>query len=83
MKVDIFVNIKHITTNCKQHLNLIVCSFLYLLYLVNSCSTHKLQTVYTLRELKSPVWLKHDIYHNGVDGWKATIKITKDKYPKP
>ena len=24
-----------------------------------------------------------DIYHNGVDGWKATIKITKDKYPKP
>ena len=24
-----------------------------------------------------------DIYHNGVDGWKATIKATKDKYPKP
>jgi len=24
-----------------------------------------------------------DIYHNGVDGWKATIKTTKDKYPKP
>jgi hypothetical protein len=24
-----------------------------------------------------------DIYHNGIDGWKATIKITKDKYPKP
>jgi hypothetical protein len=23
-----------------------------------------------------------DIYHNGVDGWKATIKVTKDKYPK-
>ena len=23
-----------------------------------------------------------DIYHNGVDGWKTTIKITKDKYPK-
>ena len=23
-----------------------------------------------------------DIYHNGVSGWKATIKITKDKYPK-
>ena len=23
-----------------------------------------------------------DIYHNGIDGWKATIKITKDKYPK-
>ena len=23
-----------------------------------------------------------DIYHNGIDGWKATIKKTKDKYPK-
>jgi len=23
-----------------------------------------------------------DIYHNGVDGWKATIKSTKDKFPK-
>ena len=23
-----------------------------------------------------------DIYHNGVDGWKATIKTIKDKYPK-
>tara|TARA_B100000900_G_C20514624_1_gene689523 strand:- start:141 stop:419 length:279 start_codon:yes stop_codon:yes gene_type:complete len=23
-----------------------------------------------------------DIYHNGIDGWKSTIKITKDKYPK-
>ena len=23
-----------------------------------------------------------DIYHNGVDGWKATIKATKGKYPK-
>ena len=24
-----------------------------------------------------------DIYHNGIDGWKTTIKTTKDKYPKP
>ena len=23
-----------------------------------------------------------DLYHNGIDGWKATIKVTKDKYPK-
>ena len=23
-----------------------------------------------------------NIYHNGIDGWKATIKTTKDKYPK-
>ena len=32
-----------------------------------------------------PTWQDQldDIYHNGVDGWKATIKVTKDKYPKP
>ena len=23
-----------------------------------------------------------DLYHNGIDGWKTTIKVTKDKYPK-
>tara|TARA_Y100001970_G_scaffold102300_1_gene128496 strand:- start:128 stop:421 length:294 start_codon:yes stop_codon:yes gene_type:complete len=23
-----------------------------------------------------------DIYHNGIDGWKTTIKATKDKFPK-
>ena len=23
-----------------------------------------------------------DIYHNGIDGWKSTIKATKDKFPK-
>jgi len=23
-----------------------------------------------------------DIFHNGVKGWKATIQLTKDKYPK-
>ena len=23
-----------------------------------------------------------DIYHNGINAWKATIKATKDKYPK-
>ena len=24
-----------------------------------------------------------NIYHNGIDAWKSTIKATKDKYPKP
>ena len=24
-----------------------------------------------------------DIFHNGLDAWKATIQTTKDKYPKP
>ena len=23
-----------------------------------------------------------DIYHNGIDGWKTTIKTVKNKYPK-
>lgn len=23
-----------------------------------------------------------DIYHNGIDGWKTTIKVTKDRHPK-
>ena len=23
-----------------------------------------------------------DLYHNGIDGWKSTIKAIKDKYPK-
>ena len=23
-----------------------------------------------------------DLYHNGIDGWKTTIKSVKDKYPK-
>ena len=23
-----------------------------------------------------------DIYHNGIDSWKTTIKAVKDKYPK-
>ena len=31
-----------------------------------------------------PTWQDQldDIYHNGIDGWKTTIKVTKDKYPK-
>jgi len=35
-----------------------------------------------LTEYPSIVDQLDDIYHNGIDGWKATIKTTKDKYPK-
>ena len=35
------------------------------------------------REYPSVVDQLDDIYHNGIDAWKATIKTTKDKYPKP
>ena len=36
------------------------------------------------RELEYPSIIDQldDIYHNGIDGWKATIKATKYKYPK-
>ena len=36
------------------------------------------------RELEYPTIQDQldDIYHNGIDGWKATIKAVKDKYPK-
>ena len=34
------------------------------------------------KEYPSLVDQLDDIYHNGIDGWKTTIKVTKDKYPK-
>jgi len=34
------------------------------------------------KEYPSTVDQLDDIYHNGIDGWKATIKAVKDKYPK-
>ena len=51
----------------------------------------KLETEYTNNkyqrdreaEYPSVVDQLDDIYHNGIDAWKATIKTTKDKYPKP
>ena len=38
----------------------------------------------TNKKFGYPSWQDQldDIYHNGIDGWKATIKVTKDKYPK-
>jgi len=34
------------------------------------------------KEYPSIVDQLDDIYHNGVTGWKKTIKAVKDKYPK-
>ena len=34
------------------------------------------------KEYPSIVDQLDDIYHNGIEGWKATIKVTKDKYSK-
>jgi hypothetical protein len=42
------------------------------------------RVIIDLRKKAYPSWQDQldDIYHNGIDGWKATIKTTKDKYPK-
>ena len=42
------------------------------------------RVIIDLRKKSYPIWEDQfdDIYHNGIDAWKATIKTTKDKYPK-
>ena len=42
------------------------------------------RVIIDLRKKAYPSWQDQldDIYHNGIDAWKATIKATKDKYPK-
>ena len=42
------------------------------------------KVIIDLRKKSYPTWQDQldDIYHNGIDAWKATIKTTKDKYPK-
>ena len=44
---------------------------------------HKMASVLKVDKL-DPSWQDQldDIYHNGIDGWKTTIKVTKDKYSK-
>ena len=42
------------------------------------------RVILDLRKKAYPIWQDQldDIYHNGIDAWKGTIKVTKDKYPK-
>jgi len=42
------------------------------------------RTYKTKRADDYPTWQDQldDIFHNGIDGWKATIQAVKDKYPK-
>ena len=42
------------------------------------------RVIIDLRKKSYPIWQDQfdDIYHNEIDGWKATIKTIKDKYPK-
>ena len=42
------------------------------------------RVIIDLRKKSYPIWQDQldDIYHNGIDAWKAAIKVIKDKYPK-
>ena len=42
------------------------------------------RVIIDLRKKDYPIWQDQldDIYHNGIDAWKAAIKVIKDKYPK-
>ena len=53
-------------------------------YETNANTEEALQTVLNNRAKEYPSIADQldNIYHNGIDGWKATIKTTKDKYPK-
>ena len=53
-------------------------------YETNANTEEALQTVLNNRAKEYPSIADQldDIYHNGIDAWKATIKTTKDKYPK-
>ena len=53
-------------------------------YETASNTAEALQTVLNNRANDYPSMADQldDIYHNGIDAWKATIKTTKDKYPK-
>ena len=50
----------------------------------------ELQTAYDNNEYQRKRKLEYptiedqldDLYHNGIEGWKTTIKAIKDKYPK-
>jgi hypothetical protein len=55
-----------------------------------SAELTSLQTAYDNNEYQRDRALEYpsiadqldNIFHNGIDGWKTTIQVTKDKYPK-
>ena len=54
---------------------------------VDGVLTEPTEVVWTFKEKRAVEYPSitdqlDDIYHNGIDAWKATIKVTKDKYPK-
>jgi hypothetical protein len=53
-------------------------------YETDGNTTEALQIILNNRAKEYPSMADQldDIYHNGIDAWKATIKTIKDKYPK-
>jgi len=47
---------------------------------LKAAAKHKLQRQEEYPSIEDQLDL---LYHSGFDGWKAKIKETKDKYPKP
>ena len=47
---------------------------------LKAAANHKLQRQEEYPSIEDQLDL---LYHSGLDGWKAKIKETKDKYPKP
>ena len=47
---------------------------------LKAAAQHKLQRQEEYPSIEDQLDL---LYHSGLDGWKAKIKETKDKYPKP
>ncbi len=55
-----------------------------------SAELTSLQTAYDNNEYQRDRALEYpsiadqldEIFHNGIDGWRTTIQVTKDKYPK-
>ena len=49
---------------------------------VNAWTDPEAYKIKRVAEYPSIVDQLDDIYHNGIDGWKATITAIKNKYPK-
>ena len=46
---------------------------------IDEANAYKMKRVKEYPSIKDQL---DDIYHNGIDKWKETIKTVKDKYPK-
>jgi hypothetical protein len=82
---NIYTNVKHIDGDTQETIrawdeekNLITIDWTQ----VNDWVNPNQYKIDREKEYPSIVDQLDDIYHNGIDGWKETIKSTKDKFPK-